>query len=462
MPPDPATDTALLRQFVSTGSQAAFGEVVNRNIGLVYRSALGRLQGDRHAAEDVTQQVFMLLSHKARTIPGDAVVAAWLFTTTRHTVSHYLRAQRRRLAREKEAQLMYDLDSTTLSKADWARLKPELDDMISSLGSRERDAILLRFFQGLSLAEVGRQLGISADAARMRIERGTEKLRASWLKRGVGFSAAAIDAALAREATLAVPPGLASSVTAAALSSLAPPVAGSALLNVLMMSKIKTALVIVLVAGTAITAALQERIKAQLRAELAALDQPISAPGRLSSSEPASDQPSPAESAAPRDPDQSPPPRRPRPIVNEAIPGGLVNRGWLPISALRDAGRADVPAAVETMLWGQAHPETTALASTLWVTMMKDPATGKDRWAPIALTPDSAEVVMAARLSKQHPFSEVQVTEQAGSGDNAYITIQFRSTDGRTYQQSRRLHVTGDGWKWIPSAEQLAAANKAP
>ncbi len=360
---------------------------------------------------------------------------------------------------------MNELNSEPVSDAYWARIKPELDDMIESIGPHERDAILLRFFQGRSLSEVGQQLGISADAARMRIERGLEKLRTSLLKRGVGSSAAAIGAMLAQEAALATPPALASSVTAAAFSGLSAVNGGAVLLHSIIMTKIKTGIVIAFIAGVVVTAVFQEQTKAQLRSEITALEQhsngsrdekhrkstavaapePIEAPGK----------------ATPKYADQT---KRARPsnrTVNEAIPGGLVNRGWLPISALRDAGRADVPSAVETMLWGQAHPETTALASAIWITMAKDPVTGKGRWAPVSLTPDSAEIVTATRIAKREPFSEVQVIEQVGAGDNAYITIQFRTADGRVYQQSRRLHVTGDGWKWVPSSEHLATTGTA-
>lgn len=462
MPTNVETDADLLQQFASNGSQAAFEEVVRRNVGLVYGSALRQLRGDSHAAEDIAQTVFVLLSRKAGTIPPNSVAAAWLFTATRYAVSHHLRAQRRRIDREQEAQTMNELNSEPVQDAYWARIKPELDDLVASLGSHERDAILLRFFQGRSLSEVGQQLGISADAARMRIERGLEKLRSTLSKRGVSSSAAAIGAMLTQEAAFAISPTLASSIAATAFSGLSAGSTGAAFLNSVIMAKIKTGLVGALVAGVIVTAVFQERTKAQLRLEIASLDQEsngsagderresaaIAAPERI-------------KDANKKDPGHSDAPKRPRGpslVVNDPIPGGLVNRGWLPVSALHDAGRADVPSAVETMLWGQAHPETATLASTLWITMVKNPITGKEQWAPTNLTPDSAEVVTAARVSKREPFSEVQVIEQVGAGDNAYVTMQFRTADGRVYQQNRRLHITGDGWKWLPSAEQLAAA----
>src|SRR4051812_33344501 len=105
------TDAELLKRFVSDASQEAFKEIVSRNIGLVYRSALRQLGGNCHAAEDVAQSVFVLLARKAGTIPADLILAAWLFTATRYAVSHHIRARRRRTEREQEAQIMNEMNS---------------------------------------------------------------------------------------------------------------------------------------------------------------------------------------------------------------------------------------------------------------------------------------------------------------------------------------------------------------
>lgn len=232
------------------------------------------------------------------------------------------------------------------------------------------------------------------------------------------------------------------------------------------MTKTKITLTVAFVAGVVITAVFQEYTKAKLRLEIATREKhsndSTGEERHEATSGGASGQTKAAAIKAPNYADQADRSRRRAPIINKPISGGLIYRGWLPASALRDAGRADVPSAVETMLWGQAHSETTALASTMWVTMAKNPTTGKDQWVPTILTPDSAEVVTAGRVSKREPFSEVQVIEQVGSGNNAYVTIEFRTSDGSVHQQRRRFHVTGDGWKWVPSSEQLAAAQTDP
>jgi hypothetical protein len=89
------------------------------------------------------------------------------------------------------------------------------------LGERDRQAILLRFFQGRRFSEVAAQLGLSEDAARMRVERALEKLRALLTERGVASSAAALGLALESTAVGAAPAGLAGTVIGVALGGAA-------------------------------------------------------------------------------------------------------------------------------------------------------------------------------------------------------------------------------------------------
>lgn len=87
----------------------------------------------------------------------------------------------------------------------------ELDD-------EDREAVLLRFFQGCPLAEIGARLGIKENTARMRIERALEKLRASLVKRGITSTASVIAASLAGHAVSAAPAGMTVKIQRAAMA----------------------------------------------------------------------------------------------------------------------------------------------------------------------------------------------------------------------------------------------------
>ena len=77
-----ADDLALLREYATGNSEAAFSELVARRIGFVYSAALRQVR-DPHLAEDVTQAVFIILAQKAGKISDKTILAGWLFKTTR-------------------------------------------------------------------------------------------------------------------------------------------------------------------------------------------------------------------------------------------------------------------------------------------------------------------------------------------------------------------------------------------
>ena len=103
----------------------------------------------------------------------------------------------------------------------WMQIAPLLETAMAQLGEQEHNAIVLRFYEGKALKQVGAALGTGEDAARMRINRALEKLRKFFARRGLTLSAALITAALSANAVQAAPVGLATTVTAAAVQGTA-------------------------------------------------------------------------------------------------------------------------------------------------------------------------------------------------------------------------------------------------
>jgi hypothetical protein len=91
-----------------------------------------------------------------------------------------------------------------------------LDEAMDKLGSTDRNAILLRFFEEKPLREVGRNLGLSEDAARKRIDRSMEKLRAFFARRGFAVSAGGLSCALTSRGAEILPIGYGNTVASLA------------------------------------------------------------------------------------------------------------------------------------------------------------------------------------------------------------------------------------------------------
>lgn len=267
------TDDQLLRRFVDEHSEAAFTELVQRHLPLVRATALRRVGGDAHAADDVTQQVFVALARKAAALRGHATLAGWLYTATHHATADWVRREQRRKQREITASSMHPSDSPAApSAAEAERLRPLLDDALVTLKADEREAIVLRFFSGRTFSEIGATLALSEEAARKRVDRALEKLHATMLRRGVTSTLAALGGALSAASIPPVSAGLATQVAGAALAKAAAPSLASALVAALWPAAAAATL-----AGGAFGVFAQHQANAEAAAALAARESQLTA-----------------------------------------------------------------------------------------------------------------------------------------------------------------------------------------
>jgi len=150
-----STAADLLRRYAEENSEAAFAELVRTHLDLVYFAALRQVGGDAHRAQDVAQTVFTDLARKAASLTGRATLAGWLHTSTRFAAAKARRADFTRQQHEHAATTMNALLSNPDPAADWERLRPLIDDVIHELDERDREAVLLRYFENRPFAEIG-------------------------------------------------------------------------------------------------------------------------------------------------------------------------------------------------------------------------------------------------------------------------------------------------------------------
>jgi RNA polymerase sigma factor (sigma-70 family) len=212
-------DRELLRQYVEHQSETAFTELVARHLNLVYATAL-RVVGDPEMAQDVAQAVFIHLARKASTIREGNALPGWLYRATCGLAKDAIRGERRRRKRESEAvsQVEVDIDSQSW-EATWEAIAPWLEEAMQQLDQREQDAVVLRFLENKALAEVGRALQISEDAAQKRVSRALERLRAHLVRRRMRVSATTLATTLTIAASHTAPAGLVTAVASAALAA---------------------------------------------------------------------------------------------------------------------------------------------------------------------------------------------------------------------------------------------------
>src|SRR5581483_9989012 len=148
-------DAELLRRYAEEQSEPAFAELVRRHLGLVYHAALRQCGGDAHHAQDVAQAVFTDLARKAAVLSRRAAIVGWLYTSTRYAAARVVRTEQRRQQRELKAETMNELTRDPSPAVDWEKLRPVIDDVLHALGERDREVVLLRFFEDRPLREIG-------------------------------------------------------------------------------------------------------------------------------------------------------------------------------------------------------------------------------------------------------------------------------------------------------------------
>jgi RNA polymerase sigma factor (sigma-70 family) len=247
-------DIALLKEYAETQSESAFAELVSRYLNLVYSVALRRT-ANSHAAQEISQAVFIILARKAGSLSRHTALSGWLYQTARLTAKNYLRTEMRRQNREQEAFMQ-----STLTENDpelWRQIAPLLDDAMGRLCPADRNAIVQRFFENKSLRDVGLALGANEVAARMRVNRALEKLRVFFARHGVKSTTTAISDNISRHSMQIAPVGLTKMVTAVALakgataSTSAAALVKTTLIAMKMKTIVATAATVVVVAGIA-------------------------------------------------------------------------------------------------------------------------------------------------------------------------------------------------------------------
>ena len=164
--------------------------LVTRHVNKVYSIALRGYTRNPHHAAEITQAVFIILGPgKSRRLPKTISLAGWLCRTAHWTSITFLRSEIRRARREQEV-YMQSLPNETESDV-WPQIAPQLDcAAMARLSETDHHALVLRFFDGQSMKEVGATLGTTLeDTAKKRVKPCRGKIGGSYFtKRGVTLS----------------------------------------------------------------------------------------------------------------------------------------------------------------------------------------------------------------------------------------------------------------------------------
>lgn len=433
-------DRQLPVQYVSAGSEEAFTEIVRRHTPLVYSAALHRIGGDSELAKDAAQLVFAALARKARSLPKGVVLAGWLHQATRFAAGQLLRVELRRKAREQEVFAMSVLESPSIPL--WQQIRPILDEALDQLRRKDRNALLLRFFEQQDYAAVGAALGTTAEAARKRVDRALEHLRKCLYKRKITTSAAALGATLSVNAQELLPAGfassLASSSAAAAVAAVSAPSGG--LLSLILTAKAQLAVVTVAVTGVATTSLLLQWSPTKARAQ-----QPAGSGGP------------PATSTETRLAQLAPQPN-PLPWTNGSSAADKPEAGeMLRWDEVRDVGTATPAALFQTYLWAIPRGDTNRVAQLLVI----EPGTNMTQVQRLVGELRERASVGRSAVEASAPALAWRILEDTPAGnDDRWVPTFLYFRSGTTALIRTRARPTAVGWRFVVGDKYPLAQEK--
>lgn len=172
-------DDETLLGLIRSQDESALSSLYERYSRLLYSIAL-RITGDSGSAEEITQDVFQAVWQRAAQFrPNSGSVQAWLGGIVRHRAIDEVRSRWHR-ARQNEFTLDTMPDLQAAMERGWEHLSILRADMRAALARlplKQRQALELAFYGGLTSQEIASRLGESAGTIKSRLRLGLDKLR---------------------------------------------------------------------------------------------------------------------------------------------------------------------------------------------------------------------------------------------------------------------------------------------
>jgi RNA polymerase sigma-70 factor (ECF subfamily) len=159
------------------GDQTAFGSLYEQYAPLVYRFLRRRLDGDDEIVQDLTEDVFVKVYEKLdRYVERGLPFTAWLYRIAHNHLVDYLRTLPRMSATTLDA--VAEVPERAASAA-FSRVldQQSLEPALARLTPEQRQAVELRFIEGMSVAETGDAMGRSDEAVKKLQARALANLR---------------------------------------------------------------------------------------------------------------------------------------------------------------------------------------------------------------------------------------------------------------------------------------------
>ena len=133
---------------------------------------------DIHTAEDIFQEVFIKADRNKEGFRGESSVKTWLIRITVNACKDYLKsAYNRRVTPLQEFQENALMSENDFDGIERKETQQEVRNAVMSLPEAHRDVVLCVYFQGMTVPEAAKALGLAEGTVKSRLSRAKDKLK---------------------------------------------------------------------------------------------------------------------------------------------------------------------------------------------------------------------------------------------------------------------------------------------
>lgn len=171
------------------GDEDAFDKLVGHYQNMVYNLSY-RFMGNAHAAEDLTQEVFLKIFRSVRSFRGASTLKTWIYRITTNMALNRIKFNKRR-RREKQVSIDRPLDADLPPMneslpderpgpervAHSGEIQKRLQGALDEINEDQKAVVILRDVEGLSYEDIAQTLEINVGTVKSRLARGRANIQ---------------------------------------------------------------------------------------------------------------------------------------------------------------------------------------------------------------------------------------------------------------------------------------------
>lgn len=172
------TDEELVEKIVAKNDTLLFGVLYDRYVRMVYNKCYG-FSRSQDEAEDLTQDVFLMLFVKLASFKGRSKFSTWLYSFTYNFCVNYVNRNKQRKMSDKSVSMDdvdYKMADEVSDESIYEMKANKLEKALEMVSPEDKSILLLKYQDGASIKELGELMELGESAIKMRLKRAKAKL----------------------------------------------------------------------------------------------------------------------------------------------------------------------------------------------------------------------------------------------------------------------------------------------